>query len=262
MNAKQNPADEPVPPVIMTQSSATEESVPSFSKINACKTELKKLKYKIIATIVLGLGCIIGAVLLTYLGLFYWQKSSNNIQIFHVQLNDHSSHDHIRLEIKVDPKDSLEYSRSPQQGSSAQSNDILGLKDFKKGIVAYREENGSKCFIGKIVPQSELQSYANGSIQVADVMQNESYVVLNETIHPFVLQLVAGDYIVEFCGRSAGVWMIPYSHAFDSPGNSTTTKEHTRAKRWGWWYRRSYYHCWWNCTWWGWKKWCTRRCIY
>lgn len=234
-------------------------SAPTFGQVHDYKVQLKKLKYKIIAAIILGLGCIVGAVLLTYLGLCYWRSSPNTIQIFQVVLRDQSENDQIRLEIKVDPKDSLEYSTSPQEGKDAQSNEILGLKDFKKGIVAYREENGSQCFIGKIVAQSELQTYANGSIQEADVMQNETYVLLNETIHPFVLSLAAGDNIVEFCGTRQAIWMIPYAYAFEK-----VEKEHTRAKRWGYWKSggSGYRRCWWNCSWWGWKKWCTRRCSY
>lgn len=39
--------------------------------------------------------------------------------------------------------------------------------------------------------------------------RNETFMLLNQTIHPFVLQLAAGDKIVAFCGTLPATWMIP-----------------------------------------------------
>jgi len=256
-------------------------TVTEASQVENNKMKVKKMKYKLITFIILGLGLIVGAIIITYLGLFYWKTTQSTTQIFHMVLHDKSVKDNaIRLDLTVDPTEQLEYSRSPQEGVDAHSKEILGLKDFKRGIIAYKEENGDKCFIGKIVPYSALHSLANGTFQEAEVDDDkiQTYFYLNQTIHPFVLRLAAGGKIVEFCGTADAIWMIPTDEEdyTDAPGEISdantsedvseviASEEKSRVKRWGWgWGGGSYYRrCWWNCSWWGWKKVCTQRCAY
>lgn len=229
----------------------------------AHKEAVNKLKMKIVASLVLGLSTILASVLMVYM-YYYHSEPIDATQFFQVVLRDPSQrgHETILLNIKVDPTEQIEYMSSPVEGK--ENDMVIGIKDFNRGTIAYKERiDGDTCYIGQVSDNSKFVAYGNGSVQEADVMANKTYVLLNTTIHPFVLNLAAGPYIVAFCGDSEAVWMIPYEDAIDFDGPNARQKRCVNCGGWGWGYNRRYIRrCWWDCSWWGWNKFCSKRCWY
>jgi len=244
---------------------AMENGVINPAQANQWKAKLTVMKYKIVAAIVLGLAFLAGTVLIAYIGLSN-RNSGPQIQMFQFVLRDSSALAPIYLDVKVDPKEKVEYLTSPEVDKNGNGiGEIQGIRDDKNGIEAFISNDNNKCFIVKIAPTENTPNFENGSIHEGAVDANMTFYLLNQTIHPYILNTLAGKNVVAFCGSRDGVWMIPFNQT-EVNDSDEDSSESSRKRRFACWScgggNNFGYRCWWSCSGWGWYRRCYRYCSY